>query len=235
MIFVVIFGYIFISFLLWVSGSILLPFVIVLGIDFFIYKLLIKRLLERHKAVAVILSVAIAVPTVFIGGVSLGMFKNFWIPKEQKTKYEKRIEERNELEEKGVISFNAEIRNEPKPDEKKHFSRTTSFSAGMTMNKSGNLIVKGINDGSFTYVLTDLIYYNEDEEPCGFVINATRGSDGKKFRWQIHRQKSYFHDNKDKIKFIKSNDFDASKEIIVGARSNSRGIENPLCVDAIKN
>lgn len=217
------------------TGAAFLPFVIAIAIDVVIYKLALGRVWEKHKAVALVLAAVIAAPTVFIGAVSAGLAKDVWIPKEQKTKYEKRIEERNELEDSGIISFNADIRSEPKPDAKKHFSRAASFSVKMTMTKSGNLIVTGISDGSFTYVLTDLIYYKDEEEPCGFAVNATRGSDGKKFRWQLHRQKPYFHDNKDKIRFANSSDFDAVKEIIIGARSNSRGIENSLCVDSIKN
>lgn len=216
-------------------GATFLPFAIAIAIDVVIYKFAISRIREKHKALALILAAVIAAPTLFIGGVSAGMVKNVWNPKEQKTKYEKRIDERNELEKKGIISFNAEIRNEPTTDAKKRFSRATSFSVKMTMTKSGNLIVKGINDGSFTYALTDFVYYKDEEEPCGFAVNATRESDGKIFRWRIHRQKPYFHDNNDKIKLVKSSDFDAVKEIIVGARSNSRGIEDSLCVDSIKN
>lgn len=231
---ILLFAYAFIIFQLLMVGVSLLPFLAMLGIDFIIYKFAIKKLSEKHKAIALILAAVIAIPTIFVGVVSGGFVKKYFAPKEQKTKYEKRIEERNELEEKGIISFNAEIRNEPKSNGKK-FNRATSFSVRMTMTKSGNLIVKGINDGSFTYVLTDLVYYEDEEEPCGFAVNATRESDGKTFRWQIHRKKSYFHDNKDKIRFVKSSDFDAVKEIVVGARANSRGIENSLCVDSIKN
>lgn len=208
-------------------------------VDWIIYALIIRNIITKGtvcKIISGILIAAMTVFTLFFACLSAKMFYDFWTARPE-THYEKKLKERSENEANGIISFNIDIpvAMKPNPNGRKASDRTVELR--MTMNKGGNFTLYNPNNSKsadYAFIMTDLIYYKDGSEPCGFMLTIERKSDGAKNTWRLHRKKSYFHENEDKIRYASSSDFEQVKSVIQAARNNSHNVENPLCVDILK-
>ena len=218
-------GFLIASFYL--SLTMLIPLGIVLLIDYFIYNVIIKKIRKNHGNTAKFLTLVIALPTIALAFFSVLAVKDYWISGEQKTYYEKRAERKAKDEAKGILNFKADIRN----------SKTPTLS--ITMTSDGNMKIPTLAHDDYTFVITNLIYFGDDTEPCGFEIKVTDKKSGKSETWRLHKNLKNFHSSEN-IRLEKTSDYSSLKNIVksadgtLSANDKNWSINKPLCLDVLK-
>lgn len=86
--------------------------------------------------------------------------------------------------------------------------------------KNGYLNISPLVNSSFDYELGRLVYFDDEQEPCGFEMILT-DRDGKKQKVLFHRGKPKFHTVWNyKVHYSDESDMETVKEIVKAAKQN---------------
>jgi len=110
-----------------------------------------------------------------------------------------------------------------------------------TINQEGNIVEsygasdKALKESKLTYTLTNLVYFGEEKEPCGFQIDVTRRKDGKKESWRFYYPATNAH-NTTNIHLEPCNSFDDIIKIynVKNEKTASRISEKAFRMDVVK-
>ncbi|MDE5899575.1 MAG: hypothetical protein K2H09_10005 [Treponemataceae bacterium] len=218
----------FVSFALFVGFTMVIPFLLLLLVDYFVFCLVIAQLFARNVVctiLSVILSAVLLVGTVFVGwGTGMALY-NYFVPS-GKPYHEKQNEAYAKEKADGVFTFKAEP------------YKRTSAPIVLKIDADGNLSEVSPSKKKRAYTLTHSVYFGKEAEPCGFQLTVTDKDSGKSETWLLHRKKSYFHTETGKVRFALCDDFNEMKDFFANLGKDdvphfsheSRMNAHPLCL-----
>ena len=161
--------------------------------------------------------------------ISIVIFCGFFGIVKTKTSREVKFERKQYEQSKGLLSFAADIYKKNSP---------TRY---YTLNNKGSIIdiydanANALEKSELTYVLTNLVYFGSESEPCGFQIDVKRRKDGKTESWRFHYPEKNFHESEN-IRLVACNDFQEIVRIYNMKNENVTSLvsEKAFCMDIVK-
>lgn len=221
-----------IGIMLFLGFTMVIPFLLLLLVDFFIFCFVIARLFAKNTVCtifAVILSAVLLVSTAFVGwGTGIALYKYF-VPGSM-PHHERQNETYEKEKSGGVFTFKAEP------------YRRTSAPLVLKIGADGKLSEVSPSKKERIYTLTHTVYFGNGTEPCGFQITVIDKNSGKSEVWLLHRKKSYFHTDTEKVRLAPCEDFNEVKNFFENLGKDAVSYfsheswmnANPLCLHTME-
>lgn len=120
--------------------------------------------------------------------------------------------------------------------------RRTSAPLVLKIGADGKLSEVSPSKKERTYTLTHTVYFGNGTEPCGFQITVLDKDGGKSEEWLLHRKKSYFHTDTEKVRLAPCDDFNEVKNFFENLGKDAVSYfsheswmnANPLCLHTME-